>query len=121
MPLLGLEGDPDANKAVDSKTNINMVANMLGKDLEAQGIGAEVDQTNIGQKLKEKGWNTNQSYAMSRTVIETAMTENRDLTYFIDLHRDSLRKDNTTIKINNKSYAKVVFVLGKRIKTLNKT
>ncbi len=48
---------------------------------------------------------------MSRTVIETAMTENRDLTYFIDLHRDSLRKDNTTIKINNKSYAKVVFVL----------
>ena len=113
MPLLGLEGDPDANKAVDSKTNINIVANMLGKDLEAQGIGAEVDQTNIGQKLKEKGWNTNQSYAMSRTVIETAMTENRDLTYFIDLHRDSLRKDNTTIKINNKSYAKVVFVLGK--------
>ncbi len=54
MPLLGLEGDPDANKAVDSKTNINIVANMLGKDLEAQGIGTEVDQTNIGQKLKEK-------------------------------------------------------------------
>ncbi|MEK1832229.1 hypothetical protein AAAC51_35095 [Priestia megaterium] len=54
MPLLGLEGDPDANKAVDSKTNINIVANMLGKDLEAQGIGAEVDQTNIGQKLKKR-------------------------------------------------------------------
>jgi len=113
LPLLGLEGDPDANKAVDSKTNINIVANMLGKDLEAQGIGAEVDQTNIGQKLKEKGWNTNQSYAMSRTVIETAMAENRDLTYFIDIHRDSLRRDNTTIKINSKSYAKVVFILGK--------
>ena len=48
LPLLGLEGDPDANKAVDSKTNINIVANMLGKDLEAQGIGTEVDQTNIG-------------------------------------------------------------------------
>ncbi|TYR80608.1 stage II sporulation protein P [Priestia megaterium] len=113
LPLLGLEGDPDADKAVDNKTNINIVGKMLGKELEAQGIGTDVNLTNMGEELNKKGWKTPKSYAVSRTMVETAMAQNKDLTYFIDLHRDALRKDKTTIKIGDKSYAKIMFVLGK--------
>jgi stage II sporulation protein P len=40
------------------------------------------------------------------------MASNRNLDYIIDIHRDSQRKDVTTIKINNKSYAKLAFIIG---------
>ena len=32
------------------------------------------------------------SYEASREVIEAAVTNNRDLTYLIDIHRDSRRR-----------------------------
>lgn len=113
LPLLGLEGDPDVNKAVDSKTNITIVGEMLGKEMENLGLGVTVDKTNMGEELKKKGWKTPRSYKVSRTLVQTAMSNNQDLLYFIDLHRDSLRKKNTTVEINNEQYAKVVFVVGK--------
>ena len=34
------------------------------------------------------------------------------LKYFIDIHRDSITKDKTTVIINNKSYAKILFLIG---------
>lgn len=119
LPLLGLEGNPDADKAVDSKMNVTAVGEMLGKELENLGLGVTVDKTNMGEELKRKGWKTTRSYKVSRTFVQAAMAENRDLQYFIDLHRDSLRKKNTTVSINNKSYAKVVFVVGKNNPNFN--
>ncbi|THE10739.1 stage II sporulation protein P [Bacillus timonensis] len=113
LPLLGLTGDPDMNKAVDSKTNITLVGDLLGKELEKYGIGSVVDTTNIGQELKKKGWDTTQSYAISRGIVQSAMASNSDIDFLIDLHRDSMRKDVTSVTINNKPYAKVFFVVGK--------
>ena len=34
------------------------------------------------------------------------------LKYFIDIHRDSLKKDKTYIRIGDKDYAKVLFIVG---------
>ncbi|MBM7702973.1 stage II sporulation protein P [Metabacillus iocasae] len=112
LPLLGLEGDPNENKAVDNKTNITLIGDILGKELEARGIGTTVDKTNMTQKLNEKKWKSSRSYTMSRGIVEAASLQNKELTYFIDIHRDSLRKDKTTVNINGKAYAKTVFVLG---------
>lgn len=120
LPLLGLEGDPNENKAVDSKTNITLVGDMLGKELEKNGLGAIVDKTDMGQTLKQKGWKTPKSYEASRDIVQTAMTKNKDLRYLIDLHRDSLRKEHTTVTINSKPYAKVVFVVGKNNRNFEK-
>ncbi|MBM7647843.1 stage II sporulation protein P [Bacillus ectoiniformans] len=113
LPLLGLEGNPNVNKAVDSKTNITIVGEMLGKEMEKLGLGVTVDKTNMGEELKKKGWKTPKSYKVSRALVQTAISKNQELDYFIDLHRDSLRKKNTTVKIHNNQYAKVVFVVGK--------
>jgi len=113
LPLLGLTSDPDMNKAVDSKTNITVVGELLGKELEKYGIGAVVDKTNIGQLLKEKGWDTTESYAVSREIVQSAMASDSDIDFLIDIHRDSVRKDVTTVTINNKPYARVFFVVGK--------
>ncbi|MEH7385280.1 stage II sporulation protein P [Bacillus sp. JJ1521] len=113
LPLLGLTGDPDKDKAVDSKTNITLVGELLGKELEKYGIGTVVDTTNIGQELKKKGWGTTQSYAVSRGIVQSAMASDSDIDFLIDIHRDSVRKDGSTVTINNKPYARVFFVVGK--------
>ena len=34
------------------------------------------------------------------------------LKYYIDIHRDSVSKNITTVNINNKNYAKILFVVG---------
>jgi stage II sporulation protein P len=116
LPLLGLEGAENENDAVDGKTNITIVGDLLGKELEKRGIGANVDKTNVGQELKNKGWQTPKSYEISRSLVQSAMAGNSNLKYFIDLHRDSVRKDSTTTVINNEPYAKLVFVIGEENK-----
>ncbi len=120
LPLLGLEGSENEDDAVDGKTNITIVGDLLGKELEKRGIGASVDKTNIGQELKNKGWQTPKSYDISRTLVQSAMAGNSKLNYFIDLHRDSVRKDSTTAIINNEPYAKLVFVIGEENKSFQK-
>ncbi|WP_078432393.1 stage II sporulation protein P [Metabacillus halosaccharovorans] len=110
LPLL--EGEDDPNRAIHSKANVTMVSELLGKALKEEGIGSQVETTDIQDNLKQKGWNYAKSYTASRPIVQSAMASNQDLTYMIDIHRDSQRKDVTTIKIGDKSYAKLAFVIG---------
>lgn len=103
----------DSNKTT---INITDVGELLGRTLEEKGISSVVDKTNISHELKKKGWQTNQSYQISRDIVQTVMASNDDFEYFIDLHRDSAKKDQTTITLNNKTYAKIVFVIGEENK-----
>ena len=48
-------------------------------------------------------------YDISRNFI-IDMKEKNNISYYIDIHRDSV--SNTTVEINNKKYAKILFVLG---------
>ncbi|CAM4021636.1 stage II sporulation protein P [Mesobacillus thioparans] len=120
LPLLGLEGAKNENEAVDGKTNITIVGELLGQELEKRGVGASVDKTNIGQELDKKGWLSYKSYEISRSLVQNAMAGNDKLEYFIDLHRDSVRKDSTTAMINNQPYARIVFVIGEENKNFQK-
>ncbi|WP_110926926.1 stage II sporulation protein P [Bacillus massiliglaciei] len=107
-----LKGVTDPNMASHSKINITRVGDHLGKALADRGVGANVDKTDIMDRLNKKGLNYPKSYQESREVVQTAMADNKDLEYFIDIHRDSHRKDQTTITINGKKYAKIAFVIG---------
>ena len=44
--------------------------------------------------------------------MEQAKKTYPSLIYFIDLHRDSLTHDKTTLTYNDKNYAKVMFLVG---------
>lgn len=107
-----LQGVTDPNAAHHSKINVTNIGDHLKEQLESLGIGTVVDKTDIMTKLNEKGLKYAKSYDESREVVETALSGNRDLTYLIDIHRDSLRKEKTTKVINGKSYAKLAFVIG---------
>ncbi|MGN7300403.1 stage II sporulation protein P [Ferdinandcohnia sp. SAFN-114] len=112
LPLLGLPPESDPNKAFDSKTNMTVVGDMLGKALEANGVGAIVDKTNMGAELNKNGWGTEKAYTVSRSIVTSTMASNNEIEYLIDLHRDSSRRDLTTATIHNKPYARVFFVVG---------
>ena len=107
-----LKGVTNPNHAYHSQVNVTNIGDKLKEELEKGGIGTVVDKTDIEAKLKEKGLSFARSYQESRAVVEAAVTQNRDLTYLVDIHRDSRRKKDTTIEINGKTYAKLAFVIG---------
>ena len=71
-----------------------------------------VEEKNIKQVLNEHGWNYASSYQASRLFLEDAKKNYPTLKYFIDVHRDSLSRDRTTVTIENKEYAKILFLIG---------
>lgn len=107
-----LEGVTNPDLAFHSQLNVTRIGDKLKEELEKRGIGTVVDKTDVQANLLKKGWSYVQSYQESRAVVEAAITGNRDLTYLIDIHRDSRRKQDTTKVINGKSYAKLAFIVG---------
>lgn len=93
-------------------TDIYSASLNLKKELEIKNIDVYLESTNIAEELKKNNYNYNQSYRITRKLLERAFIDDYDL--YIDLHRDSSSKDVTTIMIDNKSYARIMFVIGKK-------
>lgn len=102
----------DTNVAFHQSVNITLVGEKLGRELEKQGIGVDVDKSDIGALLTERGLDYTQSYDASREIIKEAMSTNKDLEFFFDLHRDSQPRDITTVTINGVKYARTLFIIG---------
>ncbi|TRZ37523.1 stage II sporulation protein P [Niallia circulans] len=115
-----LKGVKDPNLAQHSKINITNLGDVMKEELEMKGIGTTVEKKDIQNLLNKKGWSYTQSYQGSREVVTAAMSDNRDLSYFIDIHRDSQRRKNTTTTIDGKDYAKIAFVIGGNNKNFEK-
>ncbi|AYV66309.1 stage II sporulation protein P [Niallia circulans] len=102
--------------SADERANVVGVSAKLTKLLEQEGIGVELDKTNINQLILDRKWNYTYSYTVSKEVVETALSNNNKLGYLIDIHRDAAGKKHTTASINDKRYAKLYFVIGKEHK-----
>lgn len=102
----------DPRDAYHENRNITQVGEMLERALENRGIGTLVDTSDIIQELEQKGLDFSNSYQVTGEHIRTARSANRDLTLFLDIHRDSLRKKATTEIIHGQSFAKVFFIVG---------
>ncbi|WP_042458576.1 stage II sporulation protein P [Neobacillus dielmonensis] len=107
-----LKGVTDPNLAYHSQINVTKIGDHLKASLEQKGIGTEVDKTDIMGNLTKKGLTMPSAYKESNSVVQAAMTSNRDLSYLIDIHRDAKRKEQTTVDINGKPYAKLSFIIG---------
>lgn len=103
-----------AGDSVDHPTrNVSLVSKRLAEALNEKGIGAEASTEDIYQELLERKMNFSLSYARSLQVVKAATEKNRELQYFFDLHRDTAPRDRTTATIKGKTYARVLFVIGK--------
>lgn len=71
-----------------------------------------VEESKIKDILNQNNWKYSNSYKASRLLLTQRKKEYPSLKYFIDVHRDSVPKDKTTIVINDKAYAKILFIVG---------
>ncbi|MDF2856347.1 MAG: stage sporulation protein [Neobacillus sp.] len=97
----------DPNLAYHSQVNVTKIGDYLKESLEERGIGTSVDKFDVMGTVKMAN-----TYSKSGELVKTAMASNRDLEYFIDIHRDARRKDKTTPIVNGKPFAQLVFVVG---------
>jgi stage II sporulation protein P len=112
LPLLKDAKVPDDAYTQKSEANMIAVGEMLKKELEKQGIGVQHDTSNVAKLLSDRGLDHGSAYQVSRDIVKEAMASNDDLQLIFDLHRDAARKKETTVTINKKSYARIMFVLG---------
>lgn len=97
----------------DITPNVLMVSYLLKDKLDKLDIPTLVEESNISEFMKINNWNYNNSYKASRFYLIDAKSKYPSVKLFIDLHRDSIKKKNSTVTINKKEYAKVLFVVGK--------
>ena len=92
--------------------NVLMASYLLKEKLNANGVSSIVEDTNMTEFLELNNWDYAASYKASRIFMLDKINTYPSLKYFIDIHRDSVGKDLTLAKINNKPYARILFVVG---------
>lgn len=92
--------------------NVQMASYVLRENLNKMGIPTIVEEANMSEILDRNNWNYAYSYQASRQLIIEKKNNYKSLEYFIDIHRDSINKNLSTVTINGKSYAKILFVVG---------
>ncbi len=93
-------------------TNVLLASKMLKEYLEDEGLKVIVEEQSVTNLLHSLNLKYGGSYQVSRIFMENASKENPTLRYFIDLHRDSSKYENTTAEIDGEKYAKILFVVG---------
>ena len=92
--------------------NVLMASYILKEKLNTMGLSTIVETTNLTDFLNVNGWDHSSSYKASRLLMLDKISKYNSLKYFIDIHRDSVSKSVSTVSINNKNYAKILFVVG---------
>ncbi|MDQ0884625.1 stage II sporulation protein P [Peribacillus sp. V2I11] len=107
----------DMNETVNPPKNITLVGAELSSKLNEKNINALHSDTDFEQKLRNRKLDYSKSYDISREEVQRALNKNKDLKLIIDIHRDTIPKEESTVKIDGKNYVKVVLYVSKANKT----
>lgn len=99
---------------------VKLASYMLQDELNNLGINTIVEERPVIKQLKKQNLPYNYSYDISNKYCKEIKEKYPSIIYFIDLHRDGIDKKLSTITINNKSYAKMMFLLGMNHNNANK-
>ncbi|MBR3199123.1 MAG: stage II sporulation protein P [Bacilli bacterium] len=114
------QGESYEGKALEGYNitpGVMMASYIMQKKLMDQNINTLVMEENINDYLNLNNMRYSKSYLVSRKFLEEILNKNKDLKLIIDIHRDSISKEKSTININGKSCAKILFVIGKEYST----
>lgn len=92
--------------------NVLMASYLLKEELNKEGIPTIVESSNINEYITQNNLKYYQSYEASRYYVKKTLENNQNLDLIIDLHRDAIEKNASTVTIDNKEYAKILFVVG---------
>ncbi|WP_149453564.1 stage II sporulation protein P [Pasteuria penetrans] len=83
--------------------NITRVGQYLAGQLEKIGVGAFTTYRTYGVR---------DAYDSSRRLVKGILMQYGDIPYLVDIHRDSQRRDKTTIECGSDTYARLLFIVG---------
>lgn len=92
--------------------DVRQGARYLKECLTELGYYCDVEETDFENYKNIHHIAYNKSYIVSKMYLEQAVSQNGNYDLIIDFHRDSVDKKYTTVTANNKSYAKIMFVVG---------
>ncbi|MEG2448003.1 MAG: stage II sporulation protein P [Bacilli bacterium] len=104
-----------SNQNIESysiKPNVMMASYILREKLRNYKISSLVEENNVAELLKANAWKYAASYKITKLLMTDAFNKNPTLKYFIDLHRDSIPRTLSTTIIKDKSYARLMLVVG---------
>ena len=96
----------------ENTPNVMLTSYRLKDKLEEYNINSLVEEEDIQEILRINSWSGSSAYKASRILINNAIENYDTLKYFIDLHRDSVGYNSTTLITDDKRYAKLYFVIG---------
>jgi len=94
------------------KPNVMMTSHILKEKLNELEISTIVEQVDLIKYMRLNNLRFKDSYKASRVFAKKAIKEKESIKYLIDIHRDSVKYNNSTIEIKGKKYAKILFVVG---------
>jgi stage II sporulation protein P len=103
----------ESSQAFDDSTNITLVGERLQQLLTEKGVNAIHEQTSVGAVLDKRQWSFDKSYLVSREQIKDALNDHKKIEMALDIHRDSRKKPETTLTVENKEYARMMFIVSK--------
>jgi len=98
---------------VTSSKKIHLYNTHQGEEYVGYNYFCDVEQNDFENYKNIHRIAYNQSYVVSKMYLENSLRENGQYDLVIDFHRDSLDKKYSTLVYNQKSYAKILFVVGK--------
>lgn len=99
-------------EAYNITPNVLMASYIMKEKLNDFGIPTIVEEQNVTDFLNSQGWDYSKSYQASRVFLEETISKNPSLEVFVDIHRDAIGKTASTVTIDGKNYAKILFVVG---------
>lgn len=101
--------EKDIEKAISKDVNITLVGKYLSSKLNEFGIDTLQDHTDY---TTTPNFSYPYSYKYSRQVLLNTLKTNHEIDMVFDVHRDSLKREKTTVMMNNKEIARIQFVVA---------
>lgn len=112
MSELGLD-ITQRSKSFSETKNVTLVGKALSEALKENKINAIYDNTDISEILQERNLKFDDSYIISREVVQKAVNQYNSIKVVLDIHRDSEKRTTSTITIDGIEYARILFVVSK--------
>ena len=90
------------------------VSNMIQNELLKYYVYSYVEKMDVVGEMKKKNLEYYDTYDISRNNIINIRKKYPSINYIFDIHRDSVTKDLSRVTINDKNYAKIMFLVGKK-------
>ncbi|PIC62832.1 stage II sporulation protein P [Sporosarcina sp. P13] len=91
--------------------NIMKLSKTIGSQLEFNGVEANIIDVDFTAEMNKAGIPFHKSYDVARPYVQKALKDG-EYDIIIDIHRDSLKADRTTVTYKGEKFAQVVFVVG---------